>query len=275
MPQRAAKLFPFDEAIQLEWSKPGVAMGLAHPAYMNMTGLFGGVTAATLLKGVLTHEACSGFPVSLTVNFCTPVALGPFAVLVRLARNGRSVQHWVMELVQNGAMASTATAITAEERDTFTHQVSQRPAAPTFETLPSLSADDRPPWISQYDMRFFEGRSTFQGNDDAPIGAARTSLWLRDRSRRQIDHLALAAMSDAFFPRLFHLRGRASPAGTVSLSTYFYSPPSELEYLGAGPIIGTAGARVFRNGFHDQTVELWSKRGALLAVSSQTVWFKD
>jgi hypothetical protein len=33
--------------------------------------------------------------------------------------------------------------------------------------------------------------------------------------------------------------------------------------------------RQIRSGFFDQTSELWSKTGILLATSEQMVWFKD
>ena len=35
-----------------------------------------------------------------------------------------------------------------------------------------------------------------------------------------------------------------------------------------------ADARVFRHGFNDQSAEIWSDDGVLLAVSHQVVWFK-
>lgn len=44
---------------------------------------------------------------------------------------------------------------------------------------------------------------------------------------------------------------------------------------GARPVLGVADARVFRHGFNDQSAEIWSDDGVLLAVSHQVVWFKS
>jgi len=38
---------------------------------------------------------------------------------------------------------------------------------------------------------------------------------------------------------------------------------------------GPANARVFKHGFNDQSAELWSDHGNLLAISHQLVGFKS
>ncbi len=268
------EMHPLDRATRLEWAGAGRAHGHTDPAYQNMTGPFGGVTAATLLRAVMEHSGRRGSPFALTVNFCGPITEGAFEIAVRLVHDGRSVQHWTMELLQGGVTAATASAITGSERETFAHQALQPPKAPPFETVPVMDTSRRPGWVSRYEMRPFEGTSAFDGPEDAPLGSARTGVWIRDRPGRALDHLALASLSDAFIVRLFHLRGRVSPAGTVSITTYFYATEAELAAQETNPLIGTADARVFRHGFHDQIAELWTADGALLAVSTQTVWFK-
>src|SRR6185436_10988697 len=46
--------------------------------YWAFVGPFGGVTAATMLRAIIEHPQRSGDPLSLTVNFCAPIAQGPF-----------------------------------------------------------------------------------------------------------------------------------------------------------------------------------------------------
>ena len=41
------------------------------------------------------------------------------------------------------------------------------------------------------------------------------------------------------------------------------------------PVLGTADARSFERGFHDQSAELWSSEGRLLATSHQLVYYRD
>ena len=66
------------------------------------------------------------------------------------------------------------------------------------------------------------------------------------------------------------------PAGTVSITTYFHANAAELAEVGNGYLLGRASAQQFRNGFFDQTAELWSEAsGALLATSNQIVYYKE
>ena len=270
----SGRLHPLDEATRIDWIEPGHGRGATHPAYGNMVGPFGGTTMAALLRAVLDHPARRGVPFALTVNYCTAITDGAFELRSRLARDGRSVQHWTMELLQDGAVAATGSAVTGTERETFSHQTVAPPDAPPFESVAPLASSVRVRWLGRYDMRFFEGGAVFDGPEDALPGSARTAMWIADKPARPLDFIALAAMSDAFIVRLFHLRGRPALAGTVSITTYFYATEADLARQGSQPLIAVADARVFRHGFHDQTGELWGADGTLLAVTTQTVWYK-
>ena len=274
MTNTSGSIHPLDEATGIDWIEPGQGRGATHPAYGNMTGPFGGTTAAILLRAVIEHPQRRGVPFALTVNYCTALANGAFEVQARLARDGRSVQHWTMEIVQNGAVAATASAVTGSERETFAHQTAPSPQVPPFDQIPKLESSARAAWVQRYDMRFFEGSTAFDGPEDAPPGSARTGMWIKDEPPRPLDHVSLAALSDAFIVRLFHLRNRPALAGTVSITTYFYATEADLARQGSQPLIGIADARVFRYGFHDQVGELWGADGSLLAVTTQTVWYK-
>jgi hypothetical protein len=66
------------------------------------------------------------------------------------------------------------------------------------------------------------------------------------------------------------------PAGTVSITTYFHTSAAQLAEVGSGYLLGRASAQQFRNGFFDQTAELWSEEtGALLVTSNQIVYYKE
>jgi hypothetical protein len=60
----------------------------------------------------------------------------------------------------------------------------------------------------------------------------------------------------------------------VSLTTYFMADEATLARQGARPVLGVSDVRAFRHGFNDQSAEIWSDDGQLLAVSHQVVWFK-
>ena len=61
--------------------------------YWAFVGPFGGVTAATILRALMDHPQRAGDPLSLTVNFCAPIAQGAFDLDVRLVKANRSTQH--------------------------------------------------------------------------------------------------------------------------------------------------------------------------------------
>ena len=266
-----AAAHPFDHALALQPVGEGVYEGVPSPRYWNMAGPFGGITAATLLKGVLDHPALRGRPLAQTVNFCAAITPDPFVLKVVLERDGKSTQHWSVRLEQAGQMAANATRVTGPERETWAHQPAQPPDVGEASSVPVFDTAAATAWFAQYEMRFEHGAF----GQEQPSQTGLTRAWLRDRQPRALDYLALASMADAFAPRVFLMRGVRAPAATVSLSTYFLAGQTELSAQAARPILGSAQPRAASQGFHDQTVELWSDAKSLLAVSHQLVWFKD
>ena len=264
----------FDEAIALKPQPDGSFTGHTSPAYANMVGPFGGVTAAQALNAVLQHPQRLGEPVSLTVNFCAALADGPFAVTARPARTNRSTQHWVIEMTQGGATVLTATAFTATRRDTWSAGEHVRPAVPVPADVPAPTAGGRVEWINRYEMRFVDGGfpAAWDGTDH---GVSRTQLWLRDNPPRALDFASLAALADVFFPRIWRRRATLVPIGTVSMTVYFHADAAQLAATGTGYLLGQAQAQAFRNGYFDQTAQLWNEAGELLATTHQVVYYKE
>jgi hypothetical protein len=58
------------------------------------------------------------------------------------------------------------------------------------------------------------------------------------------------------------------------MTTYFHAGSQHLEALGGDFILGAAHASRFDRGFFDQSAQLWSRHGALLASTYQLVYFK-
>ncbi|WP_309642837.1 thioesterase family protein [Phenylobacterium sp.] len=265
---------PLDKAVRLEPRGVGLYRGATTPDYWNMAGPFGGTTAAILLKAVLDHPERRGRPVALTVNFCAAVAEGEFEVSVRLVRDGRSTQHWNVEMTQGETVASTASAVTGAERDTWSHALAAPPVLPPPHAVATMPTDGRNAWLKRYEFRYVLGEPTRGlASAEAP-GSAATQAWVRDEPARPLDYLALTALSDTFVVKILNVRGDVPPVATVSLSTYFMADEAALARQGARPLAAVSDARVFRHGFNDQSAELWSDDGQLLAVSHQVVWFK-
>jgi acyl-CoA thioesterase len=216
----------------------------------------------------------TGDPLSVTVNFCAPVARGTFDLDVRLIKANRSTQHWSVEMTQDGGEVTTfATAVFAARRPSWSHQRAEFPGATAFEqTLPYAKVSI--PWVKQYDFRFVEGEPKIGAAPRAEAVNAYSKLWIGDRVPRKIDALSLMSMSDAFFARIFHVKGELVPFGTVSLTTYFHASAEDLAAEDISRVLGVADANIFHNSYSDQTGELWSPSGRLLATTTQIAYFK-
>lgn len=265
-----------DVALELEPLGEGRFCGRTTPEYWNMGGPFGGITAALLLRAVLDHPERRGRPVAQTVNFCAAVGEGAFTIEVRLVRDGRSTQHWQVEMVQEGrGVVTTSSVVTGAHRETWAHAPAARPDAPAPASVPRMETAGRNAWLSQYEFRVMEGRT---GPDTEPPGRIETSrskMWIRDVPDRPLDYAALAALADSFIVRILLVRGYFVPVATVSLTTYFLADELALAAQGASPLLGVADAHAFRNGFADQSAELWADDGTLLCVSHQVTWYRD
>ena len=61
----------------------------------------------------------------------------------------------------------------------------------------------------------------------------------------------------------------------MALTVYFHADGAQLAESGSGYLLGQARAQVFRNGFFDQSSQLWNEAGQLLATTNQIVYFKE
>ncbi|MDP4076520.1 acyl-CoA thioesterase II [Acidovorax sp. A1169] len=270
---------PLDEALQLSTSgdAPGQYQGQTHPGYWNMVGPFGGITAASLLKAILLHPDRLGDPLSLTVNYAGALVEGAFTIQAVPVRTNRSTQHWTLSILQADAegalvVTTTGTAVTAVRRETWSVGDLPMPeVTPPGELAPI--ARQGVEWINRYEMRPLKGPipNTWDGSGDHST----TQLWMRDAPPRPLDFLSLAALADVFYPRVWLRRARRVPAGTVSITVYFHASSEQLQATGTGHLLGQARGQEFRNGFFDQTAQLWNEAGTMLATSHQIVYYKE
>ncbi|MEB3062635.1 acyl-CoA thioesterase [[Mycobacterium] zoologicum] len=265
-------MHPFDRAMCLDHLDAELARGATEPAWANMVGPFGGITAAVLLRAVETHPDRIGEPLALTVNYAAPIADGEFDVVVRAARTNRSNQHWILELRQGDEVKTTATAVFGRHRDTWADTEARAPKVPAPEDVSRGGLPDLIGWAKRYDMRFTEGPVP---DDGVLSDSSTTTLWVRDVEQRPLDFAGLAAVSDIFYPRVFLRRGGFIPAGTISLTTYFHADQSRVDAVGGDFVLGSAHANAFSRGYFDQSAHLWSRDGSLLTSTHQLVYFKD
>jgi Thioesterase-like superfamily len=277
---RAMSAHPFDTAIALQHQGADDFSGHTSPAYWNMIGPFGGITAAIALNAVLQHPQLLGEPISLTINYAGPVAEGPFTARARPARTNRSTQHWWVELLQTTAdgseqVSTTATVVTAARRATWSASDAPMPTVAAPDTLPRSKRTGTPVvWLDRYEVRALQGDIPQQW-DGRPSADSLSRWWLRDNPPRPLDFASLTAMADVFFPRVWLKRATRVPVGTVSMTVYFHADGAQLAGCGSGHLLAEARALNFRNGFFDQTGLLWNDHGHLLCSTHQIVYYKE
>ena len=270
---------PFDAAISLAPHTPDHFSGATSPAYWNMIGPFGGITAAIALNAVLQHPQLLGTPLSLTVNYAGPVTDGPFTVRARPLRTNRSTQHWLVELLQTDAdgieqLSTSATAVTAARRTTWgTSEASMPAVPPPADVARAVRPGNLVAWLARYEVRPTAGDLPSQW-DDQEAGSSLTRWWLRDDPPRPLDFASLTALADVFFPRVWLKRATRVPAGTVSMTVYFHADAAQLADSGSKHLLAEARGLGFRNGFFDQTGLLWNAQGHLLCSTHQVVYYK-
>ena len=257
----------FDEAITVTANDDGGFHATTHPAYNNMVGPFGGITAATIVHALQQHPDVLGDPLALTLNYVAPVANGTWDLQPRIVRTNRTNQHWTFDIVQNDDVVSTGSAVFAVERDTWSDTELVRPKVPAPAEVDPQDFPEFIAWAQNYEKRFVTGGIDTQSDDST------STLWLRDIPERPLDYPALASMADAFFPRVFLRHGTYMPAGTITLTTYFHATAAELAAHGSDHVLGTARAARFANGHFDQDGALWGG-DVLLATTHQLVYFK-
>ena len=278
---------PLDAALALapapstEGQAQGQALYTGHtsPAYWNMVGPFGGITAAVALQAVLKHPALLGEPVALTVNYAAAPAEGPITAQAVPARTNRSTQHWTVALLQTDAaglqqVCTTATVVTALRRDTWAASDQPMPAVPAPDQVPRADRSAAGvAWLARYEVRPLQGDIPTDWKGQG--GDSLSRLWLRDDPPRPLCFASLAALADVFFPRVWLRRALRVPVGTVSMTVYFHATGAQLAATGTGYLLGQAQAQEFRHGFFDQTGQLWNEQGLMLATTHQVVYYKE
>jgi acyl-CoA thioesterase len=262
---------PFDLALHLEAQPDGTLRGRTSEAYWNFVSPYGGVTAATVLRAILLQPQQRGDPLSMTVNFAAAIQPGELIVRTELVRATRSTQHWAVRILQGDASDTmvSAIALCGVRRRTFSLTEAVAPCVPAPDTLPRVRPMQGMQWPDRYEMRYVRGR-LMEANDDSI-----THAWLRDEPPRALDFLSLTSMCDAFFPRLFLRRPQFVPVATVSLNIYFHVDALVLAQHGEAPVLASAQAQVFSDGYFDQQGQIWGPKGVLLATTQQIVWYKE
>ena len=259
-----------EEAITLTPVGAGRWAAFADPRYESISGMFGGWTAAVVLRAVMANAAEDAAPAAMTTNFVGRIDPGSDVLVHVLAvGGGRSIQHWRAEVVgaQDGSSTlAHAMLVTSVRRPTAGHTQPAMPECPEPEEL----AEFNPPGAqgARMQLRPVHGHPPFGRGDTS------SSAWTREKTGRRVDYLQLAYLADSYAPRSFFWSDGPGMTATMSLSVYFLGTRTEVDAVGDDYVLNEATGTRGADAMSGQQARLWSRQGALLATTEQLCWYR-
>jgi acyl-coenzyme A thioesterase PaaI-like protein len=232
-------------------------------------GINGGLFAALTARAA--GEATGLPPRSLTIHYLQPPHVGPVSVSAEVPRQGRTTAFTRLRFAQEeGDVAQAMAVCSAWRPDAPAFADGEPPDWPPLEdcVLVDRSRSGVPPMLSNYEMRV------------APFEPADRPLviggYVRTDDPRPSDHVALAAMTDAFMPPAFWRPGERVVVPTLELTIHFRGEPPAGEHPW---ILARFVSRFAAGGVVEEDGELWSEgersgdersaRGPTLLVQSR------
>ena len=235
-----------------------------------VNGPNGGVIAALMVRAAqhcLAEDRCVR---TVTTHFVSAPKEGSVTIEVTVERQGKIAGFASLRMLQQDRLIATSLVAVAEV-DQVPHQWEQR----NFPKLPALEdcwmMKTTPPLVplhSRWDRRWGLGVPG-QPDTSTVAGGYEAGGWIRLSEPEPFDEALLAAMADAWVPAIMAHTDLAVHAPTLELTVQFRADPRELEITSDNYC-----AAVFRQlsggeGFVDETGEIWSPDGQLLALSRQ------
>lgn len=259
----------FDSAIALE-REPGTAdggsvwSGELASGWQTPRGPLGGYVMAIVINAL---DLEVGDPQrqarAVTMHFLRVPEAGPVRVLTATERRGRSLTSVSGRLEQDGKLIGIALGAWSAPWDG--PLLDNAPAPDAAPSDPSGAGDhprgeDAPEFAHRLRWQHRFGEAPFTGAAEGLSGG-----WIGLTEERPIDAAAIAVMADAWLPAPWPMLTAFAPAPTIDLTIHFRSPlPAPGQML-----LGRFRSDYVREGFFDESGELWDETGTLVAQSRQ------
>ncbi|WP_419813474.1 acyl-CoA thioesterase [Bacterioplanoides sp.] len=238
--------------------------------------IFGGMSAALLLKKINLDAPDTGLLRSINIAFCGPLLSDqPGALSSREIRSGKSTAHWQAELVQNEKVATMITACFGHQRDSdieVKHPAMEQRLPEAGKPLPYIKGLT-PEFVQHIDFIYHDGQLPFS---NSKVNHIHGLMRFRDQSGPlQDEHLI--ALIDSWPPTVLQKMKRMAPCASVTWNLEIVTPLSQLprpiaadEYLNY-----EADIRQAHDGYAHTEARIATQDGVLLALSRQLVAVYD
>jgi len=256
----------FDEDIALRPLGDGRYEGEISGEWRTPRGPLGGYVMALMLRGMEEAVADPGrMPRSCTMHFLRPPKPGPIAVEATVERAGRTLTSVSGRMVQEGKLMGLALGAfsTAWESPLLAGdpmpdvEPPQDRMTSARRGIPDILP---PPFVERVVFQHRFGAPMFSGAAEGEVGG-----WLGLREERPLDSLAVAVLTDAWFPAAWPRLSALAPAPTIDLTIHFRAPLP----LEDGLLLGRFSTALVRDGFFEEDGQLWAADGTLVAQSRQ------
>lgn len=229
--------------------------------------LNGGYQLSVALRA-LASEVPLPDPVVASASYLRPAMPGPARVLTEVVRSGRRLATGTSRIVQPGpdgaerdvllleATFADLAASPAEPQD-----LTAAPDLPPFEQCTTFGGAEAPAAVAQVGRRMRYGMAGLPGwVRGEPSGDPRAEFWFAFADGSDATLLDLAFVVDGAAPVVLEL-GRGS--STAQLTVHLREHPAP------GPVRCRTVTNHLAHGLHEEDVEVWDSRGALVAQSRQ------
>lgn len=260
-------MHPFSAATAWAEDRAEPKRGTLDAAWYQGRGVYGGITAALLLKASATRiDDPRCIPRSLTVHFCAAAEAGPVEIKSELVRQGSRVSHTRAEMTREGKMIAFSSATFGTQRDHWiAYDRTDEPHAPPPSEAPPAFAHPMMPVFTQFfDMRFCVGAKPFSGAQLPETGG-----YVSPKEPLVCDAALAAAMLDVWPPAAMALSDTFMNAASVDFTVHFFealplsSATPDDEYL------VRVRSNFARDGYAEELREMWAPDGRYIAQCRQ------
>jgi acyl-CoA thioesterase len=228
----------------------------------------GGYLAAILLRSMLmTVNQPERAARSLTVHYLSVPEDGPIEVATTVEKSGRSLTAITARMTQGRKIVALATGALGAPLSGIDFQDVSMPEVGLPESYPSMDSQGLVPNVERFEMRPAFGGELWSGSERALTGG-----WIRPKDQRPMDALLMAALVDAWFPSIFvkATDGRfAGAVPTVDLMIFFRVELPLADSRTDDYYLVRFESTAARHGYMEESGEIWSSSGLLLAQSHQ------